>query len=140
MREIKFRAWVENKLAEERGDFSIYPYMNYKIEFTGRINEIFALSGVQVPNLLHNKSTYMQYTGLKDKNGLEIYEGDILTDFGDAGPLYVEFSIEHAGFVFMDKFDNGPPSYTPKEISYEYFEIIGNIYENPELLVNEGGA
>ena len=76
-------------------------------------------------------------TGLKDKNGDEIYDGDILTDFGDVGPLYVEFSTEHAGFVFMDKFDNGPPSYTPKEISYEQFKIIGNIYENPELLQEE---
>lgn len=76
-------------------------------------------------------------TGLKDKNSDEIYDGDILTDFGDAGPLYVEYSTEHAGFVFMDKFDNGPPSYTPKEISYEQFKIIGNIYENKELLQEE---
>lgn len=89
--------------------------------------------------ITHEYLKFLQYTGLKDKNGREIYEGDILTDYGDEGPIFVEFSMKHAGFVFVDKFDaHGPTLYTPKEISYEIFEVIGNIYENPELL--EGAA
>ena len=130
MREIKFRAWF--KETEEM--------KNIAMSNLYREGKSTWLHLSAQPMGSYRLVELMQYTGLKDKNGKDIYEGDILTDFGDAGPLYVEFSTEHAGFVFMDKFDNGPPSYTPKEISYEYFEIIGNIYENPELLVNEGGA
>lgn len=135
MREVKFRAWVK-----ELGILANVIAIDFE-------NEKVVLSIGVESTCWWYASTFdlkdvelMQYTGLKDINGVEIYDGDILTDFGDAGPLYVEFSTEHAGFVFMDKFDNGPPSYTPKEISYEYFEIIGNLYKNPELLVNEGGA
>lgn len=82
----------------------------------------------------------MQYTGLKDKNGTEIYEGDILTDHGEEyllyeSHLYVEYSKERGSFDFVDKFDYfGITRYTAFEISYEHFEVIGNIYENPELL------
>ena len=76
-----------------------------------------------------------QYTGLKDRNGKEIYEGDILgTD--NQEPLHVEFSDKHAGFVFVDEFDKyGTTKYSAKDIFYESFEVIGNIYENPELLL-----
>ena len=129
MREIKFRAWVK-----ELAVLANVVAINFEV---GKV----ALGIETEGTYWWYTSTFdlkdvvlMQYTGLKDADSKEIYEGDILTDFGDAGPLYVEFSTEHAGFVFMDKFDNGPPSYTPKEISYEQFEIIGNIYENPELL------
>jgi uncharacterized phage protein (TIGR01671 family) len=68
----------------------------------------------------------MQYTGLEDKNGKEIYEGDI---------LYIENEICEVKF--------NVPSFTAYNsqehewnIQYAGVEIIGNIYENPELLKN----
>lgn len=76
-----------------------------------------------------------QYTGLEDKNGKEIFEGDIL-GICNEDPLFVEYIEKHGAFCFVDIFDKfGPTNYTAKEFSYEAFEVIGNIYENPELLI-----
>lgn len=79
----------------------------------------------------------MQSTDLKDKNGKEIFEGDILAVEADDGTLnvYVFWDEEHALFMFESK------QYNEKEALAELlednsypFEIIGNIYENQELL------
>lgn len=72
------------------------------------------------PNLI-----MLQYTGLKDKNGKEIYQGDILLDFkGD------KRVVEYIDNGFWCSYPNGD-HYFP---ATEHREIIGNIYENPELL------
>lgn len=137
MREIKFRAWVKDK--DKMVDVS-------SIEFDGcgfpkaKSNQVIWEVGYRRRNVGYvweheSNIEIMQSTGIKDKNGTEIYEGDILTDHGDEGPLYVKYSNEHAAFVFVDKFDPfGVTSYTTLQISYEQFEVIGNIYENPELV------
>jgi len=77
---------------------------------------------------------YMQYTGLKDCRGVEIYEGDILGNGKNNKNIY-EVTFEDGCFdntlIFEDE-------------SYEYFhnsyqlEVIGNIYENPELIQTKG--
>lgn len=81
-----------------------------------------------------NKSTpVMQYTGLKDKNGKEIYEGDILGSYGAVFTVIFEdgcfkWSTDAIGannqiaYKKTGHFKNVGP-----------FEVIGNIYENPEL-------
>lgn len=69
----------------------------------------------------------MQYTGLKDKNGKEIYEGDILDD---NKPWVVKSSTNGA---WMLDYANGSGEKYLYPIM-QHLEIIGNIYENPELL------
>jgi len=85
-------------------------------------------------SILKGDHNFMQYTGLKDKNGVEIYEGDVFwSDYADAY-YQVIFSTEYLGFfcetenenVFYD--DRIIPLYD------QLIEIIGNIHENPELL------
>jgi uncharacterized phage protein (TIGR01671 family) len=117
MREIKFRAWLF--LQKEM----LYESLYGAEKFGGRDCEI------------------MQYTGLNDKNGKEIYEGDIVTCVGGYDtPEGVYDSCEDARFIqfseetlqFVAHCENCRESLPLYEFDYE--EIIGNIYENPELL------
>ena len=79
----------------------------------------------------------MQSTGLKDKSGKEIFEGDILackTD-DEVINLNVFWDEEHALFMFESKkYNEQEPLAELVENNTYPFEIIGNIYENPELL------
>ena len=74
----------------------------------------------------------MQYTGLKDKKGVEIYEGDVLFHpLQGRRKVYYPYSENVASYGLRD-IDNGFGS-TLRD-SHAVWEIIGNIYENPELL------
>jgi uncharacterized phage protein (TIGR01671 family) len=77
---------------------------------------------------------WMQYTGLKDKNGKEIYEGDILSrkDWGFGG--YHEDEEKYIVKPLEYYLDSGEEEYHFRvHLWSEYCEVIGNIYENPEL-------
>ncbi len=79
----------------------------------------------------------MQSTGLKDKNGREIFEGDILAFETDDEVIKVNvfWDEEHALFMFESKkYNEQEPLAELVENNTYPFEIIGNIYENPELL------
>ena len=73
-----------------------------------------------------------QYTGLKDKNGKEIYEGDILKH-EDEGTMYVRWYKEYVEFKLMGLNDE---TTTLTDWYAEDTEVIGNIFENKELLDN----
>ena len=75
-----------------------------------------------------------QYTGLKDKNGEEIYEGDIIKN-GDGLLMCVKWNLKHAAFRCSSRNLDGWMPMLQELI--DEFEIVGNIYENPELLKND---
>ncbi len=117
MREIKFRAW--DKINKWMGD-EIFIY---------GIGGVYESSETKydTPNIEIEESDrfiVMQYTGLKDKNGVEIYESDVLDwDKKEWGEPYQE--VAKWDYELLNMRQNDWP---------EWCEVIGNIYENPELL------
>jgi len=115
MREIKFRAWDK---WEKKMLFSNTELFDDMIGFR------FGHFSIDVDVL--DDVALMQFTGLKDKNGVEIYEGDIVKQFG--------------GHIFKVVFDKGSFLYSKENgcswlvESVSSVEVIGNIYENPKLI------
>ena len=76
----------------------------------------------------------MQSTELKDKNGKEIFEGDIVDYKGRKA--VVKWHGSYASFIyrFVDELKERNSEWHPLFLAYYHFEVIGNIYENKELL------
>ena len=122
MREIKFRAWDMDR--------KVMLGIQYVIFYDGDFYENYRdlEDGILIENI-----AVMQYTGLKDKNGVEIYEGDIVFD-----RWANEYTPVFQNGIYM--------AYNPKNLMQndpstqfnivwkDGCEVIGNIYENPELL------
>ena len=117
MREIKFRAWD----AEEK-NFICFDALD---GILSKCDETYRQRCV---------CKFEQFTGLHDKNGKEIYEGDVvrITAFEDDGDIFIHriyWDDVSASFKTYGRTDGWDITVTP-----ESTEVIGNIHENPELL------
>jgi uncharacterized phage protein (TIGR01671 family) len=118
MREIKFRHWNGREM-----DYD--PMMKVTGQKWCDLNSHFGRD--RNPN---NIDILMQYTGLKDKNGKEIYEGDVAIWFVNGKKVVGEVYYEGQAFDMR----NNKMGYIGWDANRGEVEIIGNIYENPELL------
>lgn len=121
----RFRYRVFDNDDRKMHDVIFLNYENNSVEWYNDNNKKRAAFIDEVP--------IVQCTGLMDKNGKLIYEKDIIKcSYGNVGALgVVEWDFENMQFVLKIKEDFY--SFSPKTI-YEKIEILGNIYENPELL------
>lgn len=123
---LRFRAW-DKETKTMNGMAEIYRNRNQEIELRPRDEDIIL----------------MQSTGLKDKNGKEIFEGDVIAiEVDDTGmPINARvFQNSKIGVLMFHVFEDNEdvPMVELLEDNSVAFEIIGNIYENPELLEVEG--
>lgn len=137
-REIKFRAWNGKRMAlpeySDDEDFYITPE-----------GEVKYITEVGCERHRHSFSrqgwVLMQYTGLKDRNGKEIYEGDIIQ--GDFPLLIVGFNTKTAAFGASKScvFDAGNMYWFNNDIDIlrDEWKVIGNIYEHPHLQTSPAG-
>lgn len=133
----RFRVWIKKQKAiVETSDIVSIDFEDEMVE----IQNVYFVDGLpdsrDLETYRFDEIKLMQSTGLKDKNGKEIFEGDILTSQNYPVKGVVEFRTDLGLWVHYLK-------------GYNYFEylgnvagskeIIGNIYENPELLEVENG-
>lgn len=130
MRDIKFRAFhkKENRMiypASKRNDTCmVFEETGWFIvdHFTGKMETILKCEDGEL----------MQYTGLKDKNGVEIYEGDIIK--ADNRITCIQWTGNGFNGVYMNDDLTWDDEWEDSISRYGKIELLGNIYQNPELL------
>lgn len=134
MREIKFRAWDGKRMIDPVFWVRESGFLDF--------HDGFIYSDIAVGK--KNGYDLMQYTGLKDRNGTEICEGDIMAyrredgtfvnhsslHFGPCGGGGPDESFATVGFYHLSKYGDGGLN----ELTFGGYEVVGNVYANPDLL------
>jgi len=127
MKTIKFRAWIKNKKAMAE----VYTLGMTGVEYTTVCVNKELFSGVGADDM-----ELMQWTGLLDKNGKEIYEGDVIIN-----PYIISLKCPHCDKPYSEnkpevvKWDRHHSRWSVPMIDMgQNYRILGNIWENPELL------
>lgn len=121
--------WVTGNLIVSNGRYYIHPIGNI-VNVENEIGRIIVMHEV-IPD------TICQCTGLKDKTGKLIYDNDIIQCMDEGCCGYISWNESEAGFYFNVLFDSGV---FEEEHIYDYqdcMKVIGNIFDNPELLESE---
>lgn len=139
MKPIKFRAWVYNPWSKEKSLKKVHSIHLW----SGRIVVSQGLAEADIPI---SQCELMQYTGLQDRNGVDIFEGDILhLDYAriEGGRLGTVFAVpggfgwetfeDEVGQRYLTGYEDMGNKQNAQWLE-ETAEVIGNIYENPELL------
>ncbi len=134
-RPIKFRAW-----AEKEKIWLSSTIVNIELDGTLIVNDY---SSEKVLRQIRKDIILQQFTGLLDKNGKEIYEGDVVSVQSDIGFGEIELNtprkaiIEYATpardrYGFVMEYENG--GFDELRAANNVIEVIGNIHENPDLI------
>ena len=120
-REIKFRAWDKR-----------HNSMEY-------INDLYWFEENGIHDFNDDNYVFMQNTGLKDKNGKEIYDSDIVKVTWGSGKI-VFYEVKYCGslgYHYLRDTKNKEDDYIICIYDYSQMDVIGNVFDNPELLKNK---
>ena len=121
MREIEFRAIFDGE------------WVFGSLDTSGKSKYIFE-KGTEIAYQIEDDNTIGQYTGLKDKNGVKIFEGDIILWPSDTNVYAVVYITEVASFVGRCKTKNDFEYLDNGIGENQSLKVIGNIHDNPEIL------